>query len=179
MADRLIQPVRVSRGDAEVVAGEGELRIDREGPLVVDDPLGHRHTAGLLVGLGTRGVVPEGPLIAVVGFVQPAPAGQGDAEHVLGPGELGIDPQGLPVVGDRLVQPALVGPDLAEVVVGRGQLGVEPDGLPEVVNRFGPLALAFQGQAEVVVGRGEVGVDLEGLPVVVDRPRANRAGRTR
>ena len=167
MADRLVQPVRVARGEAEVVVRGNELRIDPEGPVVVHCPPGHRTTEGLVVGLGIRGVDPQGPLIAVVGLVHPAPARQGDAEHVLGPGELGVDPQRLPVVGDRLVQPALIGPDLGEVVVSRGQLGVEPDGLPEVVNRFRPLALAFQGQAEVVVGRGKVGVDLEGLLVVI------------
>ena len=50
------------------------------------------HKAGLLLGLGPYGVVADSPLIAVVCFVQPAPGGQRDAEHVLGPSELGVDP---------------------------------------------------------------------------------------
>ena len=122
--------------------------------LVILDPLGQRDTAGLLLGLGPHGVVAESPLIALVGFVQPAPRGQRDAEHVLGPAELGVVPYG-PAGTRRSPRPAhRVGTDFAEVIVGRRQLGAKPDGVPEPLIRFGPLALAFQGQAEVIVGRG-------------------------
>ena len=165
VADRLVQPVGVPRAEAEVVSGEAELRIELEGPMVVDQPLRRPRAEDDVVGLGVRGVDLHGPPAAVHGLVQPALAGQGDAEHVLGQGERGVDPQGLSVVDERLVQPGLVGPDLAEVVVGRRQPGVEPDGLAEVVDRLIPLALTFQGQAEVVVGRGEVAVDRQGLLV--------------
>ena len=112
MADRPVQPVGVPWAEAEVVSGEAELWIELEGQLVVHQSLLRRPTEDVVVGLGVRGVDLHGPPVAVHGLVQPAFAGQGDAEHVLGEGELGIDPQGVLVVDERLVQRGLEGPDL-------------------------------------------------------------------
>ena len=92
VADRLLQPVRVARGEAKAGAGERGVRVNPEGAPVVDDPLVHRDKAGLFLGLGPYGVVADSPLIAVVCFVQPAPGGERNAKHVFGPAELGVDP---------------------------------------------------------------------------------------
>ena len=76
VADRLVQPVRVARGEAKAVARESvAFGVDPEGALVVDDPLVHREKAGLLLGLGSHGVVADGPLIAVV-WLRPAGPGR-------------------------------------------------------------------------------------------------------
>ncbi len=89
VTDRLVQPDRVARDQAEAVEREAKLRFDRKSLLVVVDPLGHCKTSRLHIGPGPFGVVLAGPLIAVVRLVEAAPAGQRDSEHVLRAGEFG------------------------------------------------------------------------------------------
>ena len=168
VVNRLVQPARVARGEAEVVVGDAELRVDSLELMKVTEPLVQSFAEDDVAGPGGLGVDAEGLPAAVVHLVQPAPARQREAEVVMGPGVLGVDPKGLPAVDDGVVHLAFGPQRLAEVRVGRCEPGVELEGLPVLQDRIRERPPGFQGEAEVVVRRGESGVDPERLVEAFD-----------
>ena len=57
--------------------------------------------------------------------VQPAAAGENEAQGIMGRGEVGLQFQRLLILGDRLIDTATIIPDVADVVVGLGELRID------------------------------------------------------
>lgn len=165
--DRFVHAAELAQGVGQVVVGGGEVGLDGQSPPVdfhgLFGAVGNAFEQGAKVVQDNRigGVVGEGGLVGLGGFMQPVLVAEGVGEVVVGLGKIRAEGNGPAECRDGALGLAQSGQHVAE---GVERIGVARIGLGrglEVTQCAGQVAPGAEGGGEVVVGFGETRIEFE------------------
>ena len=153
--DVLAPPGRAADGDSPVIAAEQPPLVLGPPPLVI--AVRQPEEGAIPVGLGEVRSDRQRPLVPDQRLVPPALPRPRHAEVIERLGEIGPESQGRLEAGHGLVEFAEVGEGDAQIHPGLGRIGLEPERPPVEVDRLDGTTLLPQGVAEIVQNAEVVG----------------------
>ena len=114
--------------------------------------------------LGVLGIDPQGLLVVVDGFLDPARLLQRDRQIVVDLVLIRLGPQGLVIVRDGVADPALLQEDMAQIAMRLDGIGLDPQGLFILRDSVADFPRLHEEIAQAVVRHPTPWVFRDGIP---------------